>query len=362
MQDLLPLILGFITGLISVIYLTPYAIKFSKKRSLYDHPTVERKIHSSPIPRIGGIAIVIAFYLGLAVTYFSAVYVFDVGHLYYFPNITVLLGCFALAMVGLWDDIKNLDFKTKMLIQALVILGLVLGGIRLEEMEIPFYDTTIHFPPWIAGTVSFVWMLGLVNAINFLDGLDGLASGVLVIIFGSLSWSFFILGIVTQLPVAIVITGVLIGFLKYNFNPAKIFMGDSGSLFLGLLLATYSISHAQRATSVLAICIPLIAMGLPLLDTTLAVVRRTISGVSPFKADREHIHHKITDRLGLTHRNTVIVLYVVSIVFGVFAMLLAMSQESAWTNVKPTLIVICMSILVFLFLKKLGYLNRIRKP
>jgi len=353
----LPLILGFLAGLISVLVLTPFAIRFSQKKSLFDVPNKDRQMHSTPIPRIGGVAIIFSFYIGLLACYLTEVY-FGTEIPLKYPGPHILISIFAIGVLGLIDDLKNLNFRKKLVVQILIILVLLYFGVRLTEVEIPFSQTTWRIPEWISWIVSFVWLLGLVNAINFLDGMDGLASGVLVVIFATLSATFLILGQNAQLPLVIVVTGVLVGFLRYNFNPAKIFMGDSGSLFLGLLLATYSISNAQKATSILSICIPLIAMGLPLLDTSLAVIRRIAARQSIFSADRGHIHHRITDLKGLNHKNTVIVLYCISATFGAIAFLLALSSQNAWDNTKNTLIAVGLSIFILLIVKSLGYLDR----
>ena len=192
--------------------------------------------------------------------------------------------------------------------------------------------------------------------------MDGLAAGVVLIAFGSLTASFIALGSWTNAVLVVAVVGATVAFLRYNFNPARIFMGDSGSMFLGYMLAVYCILGAGRAQSVLAIMIPVIALGLPLADTVLAVVRRLLARRSLFQADRDHIHHRASRTLKLSHRDTVIFLYAISIGFGVAATLLAISRRALAHDLFSIAVLVVTAVGIYLLLWKLGYISLMRNP
>jgi UDP-GlcNAc:undecaprenyl-phosphate GlcNAc-1-phosphate transferase len=262
-----------------------------------------------------------------------------------------------MAVVGLYDDIRHMHFLTKFAFQIGVAILMISGGFVIPEVFNPFTDDAVALPRWIAILLSAGWIVGAINAINLLDGMDGLASGVSVIVFGSLTAAYMVMGDWTNSAWVAVIVGALLGFLRYNFNPAKIFMGDSGSMFLGFLIAAYSLRGASRANSLLALLIPIIAMGLPVIDTGLAIVRRFLERRPLFHPDKDHIHHRVVRKLGLSHRNTVLALYTVSIGFGVAAFLLAISQKSLGDNLFTPIVLCVTAVGIFGLLKSLGYLT-----
>ena len=220
--------------------------------------------------------------------------------------------------LGIVDDIYQLKPVKKLLFQSLAALIVYFSGLHITEIAIPF-NGTIELG-WLALPATVFWIVGLTNAMNLIDGLDGLASGIAVIITSTILFLSLVNGKFALAVISAVLCGSTLGFLRYNFNPARIFMGDSGSMFLGFTLAVLSVQGTQKSSTAVAILIPLLFFGLPIADTSLALWRRMIKRPSPgqavqdwkvFRADREHIHHKLLD-LGLSHRAAVLTLYVVT--------------------------------------------------
>jgi UDP-GlcNAc:undecaprenyl-phosphate GlcNAc-1-phosphate transferase len=264
--------------------------------------------------------------------------------------------------VGTWDDLRGMHFLPKLGLQVIVASITVFSGIRFTQIGDPFGEGLLVLPFWLAGTLSVIWIVVVINATNLLDGMDGLASGVVVIALASLTASYVALGSWTNAVLVAGVIGATLGFLRYNFNPARIFMGDAGSMFLGYMLAVYSILGAGKAQSVLAIIIPVIAMALPLADTLLAVVRRLVARRSLFQADRDHIHHRVSRTLKLSHRNTVLFLYVVSAGFGVAATLLAISRRVFADDMFSVAVLLVTGVGIFLLIRNLGYIALISNP
>jgi UDP-GlcNAc:undecaprenyl-phosphate GlcNAc-1-phosphate transferase len=351
------IIAGFLLSAATSYYLTPIVTRLAHERRWVDDPDGGRKMHSTPIPRTGGLAIVCAFLVGLSL--------FAVGPLFLPPEIlpairlpspAIIFGALMMAAVGFYDDIRGLHFGPKFAMQVGAALLLVAGGIRIYEIFDPFSGQPVELPLWLSVTITIVWVVGAINAINLLDGMDGLASGVSVIAFGSMTAAYFVLGDWTHTAWIAIIVGAVTGFLRYNFNPAQIFMGDSGSMFLGFLIAAYSLRGASRANSLLALMIPLIAMGLPVMDTGLTIVRRFLERRHIFHADGDHIHHRLAKKMGLSHRNTVLVLYAISVFFGLAAFLLAISDKEIGDSILAPVVLIVTGLGIFALLKSLGYL------
>ncbi|HEX3082416.1 MAG TPA: MraY family glycosyltransferase [Candidatus Saccharimonadia bacterium] len=298
--------------------LTPMVRRFALAHGIVDAPTSGRKIHKREIAYLGGLAIFGAFAL---VVMALLPYTRQLGAL--------LLGCLVLVVVGVIDDVRDLPAGFKLAAQV-AAAGIALGGgIGITSITNPFggvIDLTagrmsfdllglhFHILP-LANTLSLLWMVGLANTINFLDGLDGLAAGVS----GIAAAVMFVVAVganVNQPAVALlaaILAGAALGFLPQNFYPAKIFMGDSGAYFLGLVLAMLSIySGAKLATAALV-------LGFPILDAILVAARRIARGVSPFAADRQHFHHLLLDS-GMSQRQAVLVIYAIVLAFGVVAL------------------------------------------
>ncbi len=296
---------AFLVALGVVALLTPVVLAWSRRLQLYDQPDGERKVHNTPTPRTGGIAIAIGILvplIGLALygNDFSETMQRDQQRL-----VAFLGGFAAILALGVYDDIKGVGAWGKLGVQALV--GLVLWQSDLRVDHFSLFDHPYHIGLWSL-PLTILWVAGFANAMNLIDGLDGLAAGVAV--FASVA--LFGIAQIDAVPmlqlIAAVTGGAALGFLLFNFSPALIFMGDSGSMTLGYVFAVAGLWSASRRASALALVLPLLALGLPLADTAIAFVRRALSGKSPFQSDRLHIHHRLVAR-GLTHRQAVSVLY-----------------------------------------------------
>lgn len=332
-------------------YLTPIVKRVAFERNWVDEPENPRKIHTHPTPRVGGIALVTAVFVGLI--YFAALKLLilpaDMAAQIIMPPSVILAGGLVMATVGLYDDLNFLSFEHKFVLQVVVASIVINAGYEIGHLPLPFVDEQLALG-WLGVPITLIWIVGVVNAVNLLDGMDGLAAGTSMITFGSLGAVYAVSGDVTSLSLILAITGGLAGFLYYNFNPASIFMGDSGSLFLGFLLATYSLEGTTDANSFLAFVIPIIAMGLPIMDTALTITRRYLERRPLFHPDRDHIHHRLGRKFGLGHRGTVIALYGISVFFGVIAYLLAAAHQYG----QPVILVTA-ALGIYFLLRKLGY-------
>ncbi|MGH7271255.1 MAG: MraY family glycosyltransferase, partial [Polyangiaceae bacterium] len=283
-----------------------------------DEPAA-RRVHTHRVPRLGGIAIIIGFFLPLVALYLAgahaARFFFSTGHV----TIGLVLGSVLVATAGVLDDLKGMGAKNKLLIQMLAATVAFACGMRIDSIDLPWLGA-LHLG-WMALPITMAWIVGVVNAMNLIDGLDGLASGIgffaclTNFAIASLTGNFYILLVTASLG------GALVGFLFYNFNPAQIFMGDSGSMFLGFILASASLLGAgsQKSPTLIAIIVPILALGLPIMDMLLTMARRFIGRRSIFVADRGHLHHRLLD-MGLTHRRVVLTLYMLSVAFTAVAL------------------------------------------
>jgi UDP-GlcNAc:undecaprenyl-phosphate GlcNAc-1-phosphate transferase len=330
--------------------LTPLVRKLAHRYGALDHAISSRKIHGQPVPRLGGIAIVIAFYaplLGLLV--FQS----GVGGLFLNERnlaLGLFVGGILIAGLGVYDDLRGAGARKKFLVQFAVAGIMYYLGFRIEAIANPFGEP--FQIGWISLPLTLIWVVGVINAMNLIDGLDGLAGGVaLVAVF-----TIFLVSFHRSQPLMILfsaaLAGSILGFLFYNFNPASIFMGDTGSMFLGFVLATSSIRSGQKSSTAVAVLIPIITLGLPILDTLLAMSRRAIRGRPLFRADKEHIHHRLL-ALGLSHRQAVLVLYGMCICLGGVALVLT------YTGSKTVTLVMIVGLIttIFLFLRRLGYVR-----
>lgn len=330
--------IAFLIALTVAYVVTPLVIKLAYKLGAIDVPKDNRRVHTVPIPRLGGLAIFIGFMVSVLVT---------------FKLDTRLLGVIAgsiiIVIMGIFDDIKPLSAKVKLLVQILVAGLVVYCGVRINFITNPLSylfggadKTFIQFGNW-SYPLTMIWIVGITNAINFIDGLDGLAAGISTISAVTLSMVAIILGQDYMAVMALTLAGATIGFLPYNFNPAKIFMGDTGSLFLGYMLSVISIMGVLKSAAALSILVPIFAIGLPIFDTLMAIIRRSLSGRSPMEADKGHLHHKLLDR-GLSQKQAVLTLYSISTVLGFSAVVL----------VEATLKVAIVLVLVVFLLGSMG--------
>jgi len=313
---------------ISALVLTPLVIQFAFQIKAVDQPNY-RKVHQKAMPRIGGLAIFGAFLIG----YF--VLRPEDEHAVY-----ILLGAILIILTGFLDDLLNITPKAKLLGQ-LAAAGIVIyGGLQVTFITLPLVGV-IEFG-YLSIPITLLWIVGITNAINLIDGLDGLAAGVSTIALIAMAVMAAIMGDVFVMGVALVLAASAIGFLFYNFHPAKIFMGDTGSLFLGFMISVLALSGFKNV-ALISFIIPVLMLGVPVSDTFFAIIRR-IRLKQPISApDKSHLHHRLI-AVGFSHRQTVIIIYFIAILFGVTAILF--SQATVWGAV-VLLIVVLLVIEIF---------------
>lgn len=312
------MIFAFVIAFIFTLAATPVVRRFAYVIGAVDIPKDKRRVHKRPTPRIGGLAIIFGFVVAVLVAFSRDDWTRQ--------TIGTLAGAGILAVLGIVDDCKELNAKLKFVVQIIAALVVIfVGNIRVAFISNPnvFSEAShIMLPTWISVTVTVIWIVFITNAVNFIDGLDGLAAGVSAI----MSMSLVFISISTHnYPIAIMglaLMGSCFGFLPFNFNPAKIFMGDTGSTFLGYMLAVLSIQGMFKSYAVISFAVPIIMLGLPLFDAMFAMIRRILSGKSPMVADRGHLHHRLYD-MGFSQKQTVFILYAISGVLGITAILLA---------------------------------------
>lgn len=313
MYPWLKILLAAVVSFVVAFIMTPPVKAFAEKVGAIDVPKDDRRIHDHPIPRMGGIAIFIGFMA-------SMVFFVEMNH----PIIGMLVGALIIATMGAVDDVVALNAWVKLTFQILAAVVAIRCGVvfdRISNPNILSQVATIDVG-FLSIPLTLIWIIGCTNAVNLIDGLDGLAVGVSAIS----SFTMLIVAMFVAEPnVAIILaalTGACIGFMPYNMNPAKIFMGDVGSQLLGFILASASIMGLFKFHAIITFFVPLLALGVPIFDTTFAFVRRIAHKQSPFHADKKHLHHRLL-ALGLSQKQAVAVLYGISAVLGIFAVLLA---------------------------------------
>lgn len=290
-------------------------IAFSKHEGLVDMPG-ERKIHKIPVSRIGGVAIWTSTMLTFLVLVLLSYYPY--GSLVS----GLLLGGSLMFLLGLIDDIYNLDAKFKLLIQILIVTIVYFLGVRFDTIFNPLNPTgeCIHLASYISYPLTILWVVGVSNAVNFIDGVDGLAGSVITV--NAITLAIIALAMTPPNPISaligFILAGSMMAFLTFNFNPAKIFMGDSGALFSGFMLATISITGVMKGATI-AILLPFLVLAVPIADITYSSLRRIFKGKSPFVADAEHIHHKLL-KAGISQKLTVVIMTAIAIIAGFIAM------------------------------------------
>ncbi|HMV47777.1 MAG TPA: MraY family glycosyltransferase [Blastocatellia bacterium] len=328
--------------------LTPLVRRWALRCGAVDLPDGGRRIHVRPTPRLGGMAIYLAFLATLGVAPWLGTLVSqnllnnwqDVG-------VVLLVGTLIFAL-GIYDDFHGARAAIKVTVQALAATLLYAYGFRISGLSSPFggwweLSALLSFP------LTVLWIVGITNAFNLIDGIDGLASGASAFALLSL----FLCSLAQEHPevslISIILVGAVLGFLRYNFNPATIFLGDSGSLLLGFMAAVLSLVGAQKSPTLIAIAIPLISFGLPVVEVGISLSRRFVSGAPLFEGDRRHIHHMLLKR-GLTQRQVVILLYVICALFTLFGLMLLNPQRN-----KVALILFVLGVGVVLGVYQLRY-------
>lgn len=319
-------LVAFLLSLSVSALLTPLVLRMARRLSLFDQPDGDRKIHTRAIPRLGGISIVLGFsapVLGLLMLDQSMSQVLrkEPDH-----AIAFFAGLIVIAVLGLIDDLRGLGAWPKLAVQVAVGVGVWSAGLSFDHFTI--LDHPIQLGLWSL-PLTVLWIAGLINAMNLIDGLDGLAAGVAFFA----AFSLFTLALLDNNPVLALfgaaLGGSVLGFLLYNFSPALIFMGDTGSMTLGYIFATSALWSVGKRSTALSLLLPVVALGLPIVDTLFAFVRRALAGRSPFSSDRQHIHHRLID-VGLSHRRAVLILYLICVLLVAIAIITRATDDLRW--------------------------------
>ncbi len=327
------ILIVFLTFLVSF-----FATFIVKKIAIYvnalDIPN-ERKIHKKPMPRLGGLAIFAAFLVGYIL--FGSIST---------QMISILIGGFIIILTGIVDDIKPIPAKIKFVFQALAAITVVIYG-QLYFNDITILGSTFVFPLYLNKFLSVFFVLGIINAMNFIDGLDGLSSGISSIYFLTISIIAIVLNRLGGLDVtlALIMLGATLGFLEHNFPPAKIFIGDTGSMFLGFMISVIALLGYKLAT-ITSLIIPLLLLFIPIVDTLLAIVRRLIKHEAIDKPDKEHLHHQLL-KLTSSQTKTVLIIYAINIIFSAITILYVLKDNT----LAMILYVLVMMLLLFLIAK-----------
>ncbi|MGA9771223.1 MAG: MraY family glycosyltransferase [Blastocatellia bacterium] len=315
---MIPIYLGvFIGSLLISFIITWYVRDLALARGWATPPASGRHIHEVPLPRLGGVAIYATFVAVIGVVIaVSQLFHFNPGFSPYTALILVIGGTMVF-LLGLYDDARSVNPYVKIIVQSLAASLLFFAGFRVFRLPLFGFENF----GWVALPLTILWVLWITNAFNLIDGLDGLAAGSAL--FSTMT--VFIVSLISQnslvATLTVALAGSILGFLRYNFNPATIFLGDSGSLFIGFMLSALALAGSQKTPTVVAVAIPVVSFGLPVLETAISVLRRWLNGQPLFSADREHIHHKLLER-GLTQRQVVVILYGVSAICGLLSIFL----------------------------------------
>lgn len=326
-------LLIFLTSFVLALMFTPLAIKIAPMIGAIDIPKDNRRMHTKAMPRFGGMAI----------------YIGTVGSMLIFLPIDekligVIAGGTLIFIVGILDDLRGLSAKVKLISQILCAFILFQFSVRISFINNPFGEGYYFFPWIVSLIVTVVWIVGITNTINLIDGLDGLAAGVALIASVSIGYIAFIHGRLEVCMAMLAIAGAAMGFLPFNFNPAKIFMGDGGSLFLGFMLAGLSVLSPMKSATMVATVVPVLVLALPIFDTAFAILRRLINRRPIMEADKGHLHHRIM-AVGLGQRRTVLTLYGISGVMGVAAILISRDLL-----IEPALLVLIAATFIYVFI------------
>lgn len=324
--------------------ITPFIIKLALKFGFVDKPN-ERKVHTRVMPRLGGLAIYLSFLMGINLFYFFTDLFNAKSELYF----SLMIGGTIIAVIGVIDDKIEMSAKQKLFGQVGAALVVVLFGMHVEYVNNPFGEGVIRIE-FLAVPLSIFWIVGITNAINLVDGLDGLAGGISGIASLSIAIIAFLSGKPLEGYLALLLCASIVGFLVFNFHPAKIFMGDIGSLFLGYTLAVLTFQELKQVT-LFSVLVPLMLLAIPVLDTMYAIIRRKVNHRPIFQADKHHLHHRLIER-GLSHRKAVLTIYGISLVFATTAIFVP--------YVKPWVSLTVVTILLIIFqiiAKKIGMIK-----
>lgn len=334
--------LALIAAFVASVLLTPLVKKLAYRVGAVDRPNY-RKVHAKIMPRLGGLAIFLAFLIGILI---------------YRPEndamIAILIASFIIILTGVLDDMLEISAKSKFLGQTIAAaIVIFFGDIQLASINLPF-GGELDFG-YLSIPLTLIWIVGITNAINLIDGLDGLAAGVSTIALLTLAAMALIMNDVFVLMMALILAASSFGFLFYNFHPAKIFMGDTGALFLGFIISVLALLGFKNVTFV-SLIIPIIMLGVPISDTFFAIVRRLLNKQPPFQPDKSHLHHRLLS-IGFTHRQTVLIIYGIAAMFGLAAIIFSMAK--LWGAI---LLGIILLLVIELFVEVIGLAGAKYRP
>ena len=317
MTEVVKIILAFVLSFALAFATTPLAKKLAFKIGAIDVPKDTRRVHKKPTPLIGGLAIFAGFCITTLFLYETDI-----------EFIGMMIGAIIMVVLGIFDDKYGLPAKFKFIVQIVAAAIPVCSGIRIERIILPFLESNGFEFGWLSYPITIFWIVGLTNAVNLIDGLDGLAAGVSAIA----SFSVFCVALIQgEFGIAILtaaLVGSCFGFLPYNFNPASIFMGDTGSTFLGFVMAVISVSGLFKIHAIISFAVPFIAFGIPIFDTSFAILRRIKEHRSIMSPDRGHLHHRLMDR-GFSQKQVVLIIYTICILLGAIAVVCFKSKPWA---------------------------------
>jgi len=341
------LLMVFLVSFGVAFLLMPVFIKLAKKFRLVDKPN-ERKIHTHPMPTLGGVIIYLAFMAGIFLSLsispgFAAEFNEYLLSLY--------IGGSAILLLGILHDTIDIQPVAKLLGQIIAGLILFINGIKIEVITNPF-GGQIYLSQELSMLLTVGWVVAVINAINLVDGLDGLASGITIISAIVLFLIAYLRQELSSLFLIAALIGATLGFLRYNFHPARIFMGDTGSMFLGFILSILSILGINKMATTVALLVPIAALGIPIYDTASVVFRRLIMKKNVMVSDRKHLHYRLLE-MGVSHKQVVLFLYAVAIYFGLISFLMArLPSEYAF------ILLLLLSMGVFLGMRAMGFMER----
>ncbi|MEI6285594.1 MAG: MraY family glycosyltransferase [Bacillota bacterium] len=301
--------IAFIIALLVAYLSTPLVKMLAFKIGAVDLPD-HRKVHKKPMARLGGLAIYFGFIVAVLFTIQANNQVLG-----------ICIGGTIIVLVGIVDDLRGMDAKVKLFLQIVAACVLLAFDLKIEWISNPLGQGMFYLPFWLSAPVTIIWVIGCVNTVNLIDGLDGLAAGISFIAAVTISLMAMGANYATAAILTAALAGSALGFLQHNFNPAKIFMGDTGSMFLGFILASVSIVGSIKSLAAIAILVPILALGVPIFDTLFAIFRRYKSGNPIFAPDKGHLHHRLLQR-GLSVKQAVLAMYAISIVLGGVAVLM----------------------------------------
>ncbi len=336
--------IAFLLAFITTFVVTPHTMRLAKKVGAIDIPN-DRRVNKKPMPRLGGLAVIAGFvvsiiYLFITTSIEGKLNLFGEEN-YYLKMIGFFLGALILGLVCYVDDVKGVPSWVKLTAQIIASIIVVACGVKIENISIPFTEGKIIMGDIFSYILTVCWIVGITNAINLIDGLDGLSSGVTLISCLSLLMVFALNG--SPLIAIVLITalaGALVGFLPFNFSPAKTFIGDTGSNFMGVALAIISILGVAKTYTALVLIAPIIILAMPIFDTLFAIFRRLIKGKSikaVFKPDKGHLHHKLMAK-GYTQKQAVLIMYGITAILGMFAVILL--ESGIWKALSFALLII----------------------